>query len=649
MPIDLETFLYAEDYLHMPKLSAEQFRVLRELDDDNPDTNKILEAVLVWGKGGGKDWISAIFISRRVYKLLCRANPQAFYRLPQGEPIDILNVAVSAEQANSVFFTKLTNIIKHAGKKTFIEFGFDPIKDIKANKIVFPKEIRVFSGHSEQESMEGKNLFAAIMDEAAAFKTESELKGKGPRAKRSAKALYDSLSSSIRSRFPKVGKLVIISYPRFTNDFILQRYDACKNKPDALISFGSTWDINPLVKREDFIKDYRDNPEQSKSMYECVPPKAKEPFIREQEKVDLIIDRTVRTPYDMWGQYFPEFRGKPFSYSIGIDLSLTGDSTGFALLHKEKRQDKDIVVIDLLKKWTAEPGREIDLEEIRREIIFLRARGFNITSILFDQFQCLTGDTKISLLDGNDAKIKDLVGKQDFYVYSIDKENKKIVAGKVIKVWSNGFKKIIKITLDNGEEIKCTNSHPFMLRDGNYKEASNLVIGESLMPLYKKHSQKGYEITYNPFSNSWKKTYKRIVVKNHKIVKIENCGYEEAYDMEIEKYHNFALSAGIFVHNSAHMIQELKKQGFNVDTQSIERNLDIWNSVKALIYNGELKIYDSEISYELIEELKGLSLIAGNRVDHVGDFSAKDLSDAVVRAVHGLVQTQGNDFSWKVM
>jgi len=487
MPIDLETFLYAEDYLHMPKLSAEQFRVLRELDDDNPDTNKILEAVLVWGKGGGKDWISAIFISRRVYKLLCRANPQAFYGLPQGEPIDILNVAVSAEQANSVFFTKLTNIIKHAGKKTFIEFGFDPIKDIKANKIVFPKEIRVFSGHSEQESMEGKNLFAAIMDEAAAFKTESELKGKGPRAKRSAKALYDSLSSSIRSRFPKVGKLVIISYPRFTNDFILQRYDACKNKPDALISFGATWDINPLVKREDFTKDYRDNPEQSKSMYECVPPKAKEPFIREQEKVDLIIDRTVRTPYDMWGQYFPEFRGKPFSYSIGIDLSLTGDSTGFALLHKEKRQDKDIVVIDLLKKWTAEPGREIDLEEIKREIVFLRSRGFNIASILFDQFQ------------------------------------------------------------------------------------------------------------------------------------------------------------------SAHMIQELKKQGFNVDTQSIERNLDIWNSVKALIYNGELKIYDSEISYELIEELKGLSLIAGNRVDHIGDFSAKDLSDAVVRAVHGLVQTQGNDFSWKVM
>lgn len=37
---------------------------------------------------------------------------------------------------------------------------------------------------------------------------------------------------------------------------------------------------------------------------------------------------------------------------------------------------------------------------------------------------------------------------------------------------------------------------------------------------------------------------------NHKIVSIKFNGLEEVYDIEVEKYHNFALEAGIVVHNS---------------------------------------------------------------------------------------------------
>lgn len=42
--------------------------------------------------------------------------------------------------------------------------------------------------------------------------------------------------------------------------------------------------------------------------------------------------------------------------------------------------------------------------------------------------------------------------------------------------------------------------------------------------------------------------------KNHKILKIEKINnYEKVYDLEIEDNHNFALDAGIFVHNSVHI------------------------------------------------------------------------------------------------
>jgi hypothetical protein len=486
-PVNLEEFLYSEDYMKLPKLSQVQLDFLKYADDDDPNTNELLEFILVWGKGGGKDWLTSIFFSRRGYKLLCRANPQAFFGLPEGEPIDFLNVAVSADQAKDVFFNKLTNMIKLAGPLAFKQFGFDPDKDILDSKIIFPKNIRLFSGHSEMDSMEGKNLYAAVMDEASAFKTEAELRGKGPRAKRSATAIYKFLSSSIRSRFPKVGKLVLISYPRFKDDFILQRYEAGKKDPQTYTSFGATWQINPLRTQVDFDKDYRDNPEQARSMYECIPPNADDPFIREQEKILKIIDSTAKPPYDIWGNYYPDFRGKPFKYTIGLDLSLSGDRTGFSMCHREHKNGKEIVVIDLLKVWEAEKGKEIDLDSIYKEILFLRSRGFNISGIYRDQFQ------------------------------------------------------------------------------------------------------------------------------------------------------------------SALMAQLLQKENFYVESISIESKLEHWNSLKALIYNEELKVYKSENSDLLIDELQGLSLINGIKVDHKGNLSTKDLTDSLVRAIYGITSSNSSgEFIFKL-
>lgn len=56
--VDLETFLYNEDYLNISpnkerpiKLSKKQFEFLEALDDDNINTNFLKEAVIVWGKG----------------------------------------------------------------------------------------------------------------------------------------------------------------------------------------------------------------------------------------------------------------------------------------------------------------------------------------------------------------------------------------------------------------------------------------------------------------------------------------------------------------------------------------------------------------------------------------------------------------------
>jgi len=127
---------------------------------------------------------------------------------------------------------------------------------------------------------------------------------------------------------------------------------------------------------------------------------------------------------------------------------------------------------------------------------------------------CFSGDTKIALADGRNISFKDLVkeektGKKNF-CYTI-KNNKNI--GIVPIINSRRTKKnveVIKIILDNGEELVCTPDHLFMLRDGSYKKAAKLKKEDSLMPLYKKYSEikgritiKGYEMVLNPKSSRW--------------------------------------------------------------------------------------------------------------------------------------------------
>lgn len=104
---------------------------------------------------------------------------------------------------------------------------------------------------------------------------------------------------------------------------------------------------------------------------------------------------------------------------------------------------------------------------------------------------CLTGGTKIPLLDGTEPMIKELAERGgEFWVYSSN-PNGKIVPGKAHSARLTRRAEIVRVVLDNGEAIECTEDHPFMLRDGSFKDAGKLLPGESLMPLYRKIGTEG--------------------------------------------------------------------------------------------------------------------------------------------------------------
>jgi len=144
---------------------------------------------------------------------------------------------------------------------------------------------------------------------------------------------------------------------------------------------------------------------------------------------------------------------------------------------------------------------------------------------------CFTKDTKVRLTDGRSLSFEELIkedsaGKEN-YTFAMNNKTGKIEIARIQKprlTLKNA--NIMKVVLDNGEKIRCTLNHRFMLRNGEYKEAQNLQPGDSLMPLYARFATK--EVTKTEI--------------------LEET--EDVYDLTIDDVHNFALNAGVFVHNS---------------------------------------------------------------------------------------------------
>jgi len=102
---------------------------------------------------------------------------------------------------------------------------------------------------------------------------------------------------------------------------------------------------------------------------------------------------------------------------------------------------------------------------------------------------CLAMDQKVKLLDGRNLKLIDIIeeynkGKEN-WAYTVNQKTFEIEPGKI--VWAGKTRlntQLVEVLLDNGEKIKVTPDHRFIMRDGSEVEAQFLKEHDSLMPLY---------------------------------------------------------------------------------------------------------------------------------------------------------------------
>jgi hypothetical protein len=441
-PVDVKTFVQSPDYLGQPLLSDIQYEIVEAMSqiyrkEDLIDImgpaeglshfNKYTknELILQLGKGSGKDFISTVACAYVVYKLLCLKDPAIYFGKPAGDAIDIINVAVNAQQAKNVFFK---------GFKTKIERSpwFAGKFNAKADSVEFDKSITVYSGHSERESHEGLNLLMAVLDEISGFATEV---GTGNEQGKTADNIYKAFRGTVDSRFPDLGKVVLLSFPRYQGDFISQRYESVIAEKETIerrhtfimnedlphtdpgnqfeISWDEdtilqykiprvfafkrpTWEVNPTRKIEDFKLAFFTDLGDAMMRFACMPTYSSDAFFKQIDKVEKCM--STRNPLDSFRRFDETFVPDPDkTYYIHADLAQKHDKCAVAIAHVDKwvniqvikdyEQVAPIVIVDAVAWWEPRAEGPVNLSEVKQWIINLRRQGFNIGMVSFDRWQ----------------------------------------------------------------------------------------------------------------------------------------------------------------------------------------------------------------------------------------------------------------------
>ena len=440
-PVSLREFVTDEKYLGLPELSEYQYTLIEKSSQVYKESTLIKlfgekeghrmfkqtanEVVAQLGKGSGKDYCSTIAVSYIVYLLLCLKDPASYYGKPPGDSIDIINIAINAQQASNVFFK---------GFRTRIDKSpwFVGKYSEKASEIKFNKNITVHSGHSEREAWEGYNVIVVILDEISGFSVENTT---GHEQAKTGSLIYEMYRASVDSRFPDYGKVILLSFPRYKNDYIQQRYnDVVADKEvvvrshrfkldndlpdgtagnefdieweeDNIISYKypgmyalkrPTWEVNPTRSIEDFKIAFYKNAPDALGRFACMPSEAIDAFFKSREKIEKSFSN-LGVAVDQFGRFEDWFAPDPDKeYFIHVDLAQKHDHCAVAMSHVQKwvnikvtdtySQPAPIVEVDAVRFWTPTPDKSVDFTEVKDYILSLKTKGFKIRLCTFDRW-----------------------------------------------------------------------------------------------------------------------------------------------------------------------------------------------------------------------------------------------------------------------
>jgi hypothetical protein len=86
---------------------------------------------------------------------------------------------------------------------------------------------------------------------------------------------------------------------------------------------------------------------------------------------------------------------------------------------------------------------------------------------------CFVRGTQVKMADGSYKNIEDI--EEGDMVLSYDQESKDFTPSRVEKLNENPSKPMVRVTLEDGTKITCTEDHRFLTEDGEWIEAKDLA------------------------------------------------------------------------------------------------------------------------------------------------------------------------------
>lgn len=438
-PATMQEFL-GPNYLNIEKHVRPAVRkVLLEMFGTTVNPNRIARyarGIFTGAIGIGKTTVASIVIPYMAHWALCLKDPQDYYGLMPGTRIAFMQMSTSGPQAKEVVFGDIKARLESS---PWFRAKY-PYDKKYTNQIHFEqKDIWILPGDSAETTFEGYNILGGILDEIDSHKKT--------KTKDYAEMGYTTIHGRITSRFQDRGFILLVGQMKSATGFAARMFKDMKQDPDAYTSRLTIWEslgwdrwLNEDGTRDSFWydrtrysfvtqayaelmgkpdtilevpnvyrRDFMNSPMKALRDLAGMPPAVSSPFVHDSEKIMIArrkwVERTGREDgpvafnpnnrtLDKMADWFRTDENLKRVMHIDIAYSGDGDALGMCMGHvpelirNEEGELKPFVMIDMLYRIKAPPGKEIILADIRQIVYELRFnRGFKIKLITMDGFE----------------------------------------------------------------------------------------------------------------------------------------------------------------------------------------------------------------------------------------------------------------------
>ena len=384
------------------------------------------ELVLIWGRRSGKDLVISLIALYEAMKLLevPGGNPYKYYSISSGDPISILTVAASAPQATIAFgYMKEKLLYSPYFKDKYISEGIETQRiflltpqdkqdneDFRKRGLPIKKgSICIEVGHSNPDTLVGKQCIVLIADEVASYKTGSGLSSTGEK-------IYQLLTPMVNSFVLKTpvldengeeildehgntvfdrqydGKILSISSPRGKSGKLYSLYETADTAKQRLVNRLPTWEVNMQHTRQS-LRDSEPSMSEQEFMMEYGAEFSG--FANEEMFSRDLVEECFKNNLQLKEVGSP---GKV--YFAHLDPATNSHNYALVVVHKEVFLDKEsrksgyYIVVDHIKYWSPSPGKEIRIEEVDNYVIGLKRR-FRLGVVSYDMWNSTASVQKL--------------------------------------------------------------------------------------------------------------------------------------------------------------------------------------------------------------------------------------------------------------